>query len=75
MPLVPSLEWVWLQVLPKNETFKKAIKFISNPGIKRAIQTRTLRKEHEDQHWVNAMTRYVLEWLIELRAKELPVEF
>ena len=75
MPLVPSLEWVRLQFSPNNETVKKAIKFTSNLGIKRAIQTKTLRKEHEHQHWVNAMTRYVLEWLIELRAKGVPVEF
>ena len=60
MPLVPSLEWVRLQFSPNNETVKKAIKFTSNIGIKRAIQTRTLRKEHGNQHWVNSMTRYVL---------------
>ena len=75
MPLVPSLEWVRLQFSPNNGTVKKAIKFTSNIGIKRAIQKRILRKEHEDQHWVNVMTRYVLEWLIELRAKVVPVEF
>ena len=75
MPFVPSLEWVRLQFPPNNGTVKKAIKFTSNIGIKRSIQTRTFRKEHEDQHWVNAMTRYLREWLIELRSKGLPVEF
>ena len=75
MPLVLSLELVRLQFSPNNETVKKAIKFTSNIGIKRAIQTRTLRKEHEDQHWVNVMTRYMREWLIELRSKGVTVEF
>jgi len=31
------------------------------------IQSRTLRKEHPDQHWVNAYKRYHLEWLIETK--------
>ena len=33
------------------------------------------KNDHEDQHFVDAMTRYVLEWLIELRAVGSPVEF
>ena len=75
MPLVPSLEWVRLQFSPNNETVKKAITFNNNTGIKRAIQTKTFRKEHKYQYWFNEMTRYMIEWLIEIRAKGVPVEF
>ena len=41
----------------------------------RAVQSRTLRKEHEDQHWVNAYTRYWLEWMVELHGQYKLVEF
>ena len=34
-----------------------------------------VKKDHEDQHFVNAMTRYVLEWLIELCSVGAPVDF
>ena len=64
MPLVPYMDWLRLQFSPNNVTVKKDIKFTSNLGIKRAVQTRTLQKEHKNQHWVNSMTSYVLEWLI-----------
>ncbi|KAL7552225.1 hypothetical protein ACHAWF_016995 [Thalassiosira exigua] len=69
MPPVPSKEFVRLQFVPNNHTVEAASKFSGQLGVKRAIQTRTLRKQHPDQHWVNAYTRYVLEWLIQLRKK------
>ena len=45
--------------------------------MKRVVQTRTLRKEHINQHWVNSMTRYYLEleWMVELEKKYGGVEF
>ena len=75
MPPVPSPEWVRLQFSPNNHTALKARFLTGSIGIVRAIQTRTLKKEHEDQHFFNTMTRYVLEWLIELRAMGAPAEF
>ena len=64
MPPVPAAEWVRLQFSPNNDTVETAVKFSGKLEVKRAVQTKTLRKEHEDQHWVNAMTQYVMEWLI-----------
>ena len=75
MPPVPLSEWVRLQFSPNNHTALKARFLTGSLGIVCAIQTRTLKMEHEDQHFVNAMTRYVLEWLIELRAMGAPAEF
>ena len=75
LPPIPSTEWVRLQFAANNDTVEKAAHFAGVLGVKRAIQKRTLSKEHEDQHWVNAMTRYHLEWIIELRLLTKLVEF
>ena len=69
MPPIPSLEWVRLQFIP-NDTFAKvAAKFTGRLNVKRGVQCRTLRKQHVDQHWVNAFVRYHLEWMVELKGK------
>ncbi|KAL7523484.1 hypothetical protein ACHAXR_000198, partial [Thalassiosira sp. AJA248-18] len=75
LPTVPSTEWVRLQFNPNNDYVERSSRFLGRLAIKRAIQTRTLRKEHEDQHWVNALTRYHLEWIIELKLTGASVEF
>ena len=54
-PPVPSVQWVRLQFLPSVEDCAAAAQFTGRLDVKRAVQTRTLRKEHMDQHWVNAM--------------------
>ena len=56
-PPIPSLEMVRLQFVPNNHTVASAALFSGALGVIRAVQTRTLRKEHVDQHWVNAMVR------------------
>lgn len=68
MPPIPSVEWVRLQFIPNNTFSNIAAKFTGRLDVKRGVQSRTLRKEHIDQHWVNAFVRYHLEWLIELKA-------
>ncbi len=75
MPPIPSPEWVRMQFCPNNKFVANAGKVHGNLRVKRAVQSRTLRKEHEDQHFVLAMTRYILEWLIELRDKKVAAEF
>ena len=75
LPPIPSKQWVQLQFVANNDTVEKAAHFIGRLGVIRAIQTRTLRKQHPDQHWNNAYTRYHLEWIIELRLLCNLVEF
>ena len=75
LPSIPSEEWVRLQFVPNNHTVATAALFTGKLGVGRAIQTRTMRKSHKDQHWVNACTRYCLEWMVELRALTNGVEF
>ena len=68
MPPIPSLEWVRLQFIPNNAFANDAAAFTGRLNVKRGVQSRTLRKEHIDQHWVNAFVRYHLEWMVELKA-------
>jgi len=75
LPPIPSTEWVRLQFVPSRDDNAAAERFTGRLEAKRAIQTRTLRKEHIDQHWVNSMTRYYLEWMVELKKKYDGVEF
>jgi hypothetical protein len=75
LPPIPCTEWVRLQFVPNRADNAAAEKFTGRLEAKRAVQTRTLRKEHMDQHWVNSMTRYYLEWMVELRKKYDGVEF
>ena len=75
LPPIPCTEWVRLQFVPNRTDNAAAAKFTGKLEAKRAVQTRTLRKEHMDQHWVNSMTRYYLEWMVELRKKYDGVEF
>ncbi len=69
IPPIPSLEWVRLQFVPNRADTAQSAKFTGRLMAKFAVQTRSLRKEHVDQHWVNAMTRYYLEWIVELKKK------
>ncbi|KAL7550297.1 hypothetical protein ACHAWF_013536 [Thalassiosira exigua] len=75
MPPIPSLEWVRLQFVPNCAHSAAAARFTGLLEMKRAVQSRTLRKEHIDQHWVHAFTGYYLEWLIELKLAYNGVEF
>lgn len=64
MPKIPSCEWLRLQFSANNDFAATAAKHSGSLQVSRKIQSRTLRKEHPDQHWVNSYTRYHLEWLI-----------
>ncbi|KAL7538123.1 hypothetical protein ACHAXR_008302 [Thalassiosira sp. AJA248-18] len=75
IPPIPSLEWVRLQFVPNRADSAQSAKFTGRLMAKFAVQTRSLRKEHVDQHWVNAMTRYYLEWIVELKKEYDGVEF
>ena len=75
VPPIPSIQFVRLQFVANNHTVSSAATLTGELGVVRKAQTRTLRKLHVDQHWVNAYTRYVKEWLIELRLQTDGVEF
>lgn len=75
VPPIPGLDLVRLQFVPNNRTVAAAARLTGRLGVGRKAQTRTLRKLHVDQHWVNAFNRYVYEWLVEFRLLSNGVEF
>ena len=60
LPPILYEDWVCLQFVPNNAEHAAISTFTDCLTVKRAVQRRTLRKEHMDQHWVNAMMRYYL---------------
>lgn len=46
---------------------KTAARMTGRLNVVRKVQTRTLRNQHVDQHWVNSLTRNYLEWLVDLK--------
>ena len=67
LPPIPSSETIRLQFVPNNSVVETAAKMTGRLRVCRHIQSRTLRKSHQDQHWVNACTRYHKEWLVDLK--------
>ena len=67
MPPVPSREWLCLQFVPNCSDNAIAANFVGHLEAKRPVQMRSQRKQNIDQHWNNTMTRYHLEWIVQLR--------
>ncbi len=67
MPPIPCKEWVACQFVPNCAQRDAASKFTGRLDVKRAVQLRTLRKQHIDEHWVRALIRYFKEWMVELK--------
>ena len=47
-----------MQFVPSNRQKLTSGKFSARYKIIRKVQTRSLRKEHEDAHWVAALSKY-----------------
>ena len=55
---IPSLDCVLTKWSPNNPYKLTAARFSPRFQIKRRVQTRCLRKEHEDAHWVASLAKY-----------------
>ena len=66
-PPYPCEQSIALQFSPSYETVKAAAKFTGRLQVNRKVQSRTLRHQHPDQHWVNAQTKYHKEHLVDCR--------
>ena len=75
LPPILSEEWICLQFLPNVYMTATAAMFTGRLKMKRVIKTHTLWKEHINQHFVNAMTRYYIEWIVELCKTYPGIEF
>ena len=64
---IPSVSWVHLQFWPKNRHWHSSCHYTSKLNIRYMVQTRQLRKSHEDSHYVAALFRYQREMTIKFR--------
>ena len=66
IPHIPGTEWVHLQFIPNNALCAEAFKFTNKLEAKNTIQSYIISKRHDGSHYVAAMTRHYLEWIVEL---------
>ena len=70
---IPSEDLVYVQFMPSKPTSKVAARFSARFKVIRKVQTRCLRKEHEDAHFVMGLMKYCKEDLVAIMhlAKQL----
>ncbi|XP_033753308.1 uncharacterized protein LOC117336780 [Pecten maximus] len=73
MTLIPSKSLVRLQFAPRNPYAKSAWNFTSKIDVQYKIQRRQLRMNHPDQHYCNALFKYMKEMAIELQKEGVSV--
>lgn len=66
---VPSKALVRLQFAPCNPFAKTSWNFTSRIDVQYKIQTRQLRLTHQDEHYCNALLKYLKEYAIEMKEK------
>ena len=54
------MEWVRLQFVPNYSYTAAAGKFTDRLKVEHGVQTQSLKKQHPDQYWVSALTKYYL---------------
>ena len=64
---IPSEAWVRLQFWPKNKHHKSSCHYTGKLDVKFMVQSRQLRKSHDDAHYCAALFRYERQQAIELR--------
>ena len=62
------MDWVRLKFVPNYSYTAKVGKFTGRLKVKRGVQARSLRNKHHDQHWVSALIKHYLEWIVKLKA-------
>ena len=70
---IPSKALVRLQFTPTNPYTHAALSFTSKVPVQRKIQRRQLRAEHPDDHYCNALFKYLKHKAVELTEKAVLV--
>ena len=65
--LVPSQEWLRLQFLPTNPSAASAIHYTGRLQVKFAVQSRVLRRDHEDNHYAAAVFKYLRAMAVDMK--------
>ena len=66
---IPSLEWVAFQFHPRRPTSGIATLYTGRWAIKLQVLQMTLRKDHPDSHWCNALEKYIKAFIREFDAR------
>lgn len=64
---IPSEQWLRLQFAPKCASTYASLQFTGKLQVKFQVQSRQLRKTHEDTHYASAIFRYLKEFCIKFR--------
>ena len=64
---IPCESWVRLQFWPKNQHLRSSCHYSGKLDIKFMVQSRQLRKSHEDAHYASAIFRYQREMAVKLK--------
>lgn len=56
---IPSVKWVAFQFHPRRPTSGVATRYTGRWAIKLQVLQMTLRKDHPDAHWCNALEKYI----------------
>ena len=63
---IPSIQWVALNFMPKNRKDHRQLHYTGQFEVVYKIQKRTLRCDHPDAHYGNALQRYAREFALRL---------
>ena len=63
--VVPSEEWIRLQFWPQNPYFSSALRYTGRFDVKYCVQSRQLRKNHPDTHYVSVILQYVKDFAVQ----------
>ena len=64
---IPCESWVCLQFWPKNKHLRSSCHYTGKLDIKCMVQSRQLRKSHEDAHYAAALFRYERQMAVTFR--------
>ena len=68
---IPSFSWFKFQFWPKDCTTHSALNYTGRFPVKYMMQQRMIRKSHDDEHYANAIYKYVREYAVSLRDKAI----
>ena len=64
---IPSEEWLRLQFSPKTKNATSSMHYTGRLNVRFMVQKRQFRKNHEDEHYVAAVFRYLHKYAIQLK--------
>ena len=63
-PMLPSVEWIRLQFVPRNPYSSNSLRYTGRFDVKFAVQVRQLCKSHPDSKYVMVLLKYAKEYAV-----------